>query len=83
MIMSIQPSPLTSPALLTENPAVSKVLVMLSASGVVAKVEMSFWYSAKLPVVELALRPSQNQDLLRWSKAERRLSTQKYVAVDA
>ena len=30
------------------------VLVMLSASGVVAKAEMSFWYSAKLPVVEFA-----------------------------
>ena len=30
-----------------------------------------------------AVRPSQNQDLLRWSKAERRLSTQKYIAVDA
>jgi hypothetical protein len=30
-----------------------------------------------------AARPSQNQDLLRWSKAERRLSTQKYIAVDA
>jgi hypothetical protein len=29
------------------------------------------------------VRPSQNQDLLRWSKAERRLSTQKYIAVDA
>jgi hypothetical protein len=26
---------------------------------------------------------SQNQDLLRWSKAECRLSTQKYIAVDA
>ena len=55
MIMSIQPSPLTSPALLTEKPAVSNVLVMLSASGVVLNAEMSFWYSAKLPVVEFAL----------------------------
>jgi hypothetical protein len=26
---------------------------------------------------------SQNQDLLRWSKAEDRLSTQKYIALDA
>jgi hypothetical protein len=30
-----------------------------------------------------AVLASQNQDLLRWSKAECRLSTQKYIAVDA
>jgi uncharacterized membrane protein len=29
----------------------------------------------------VALQPSQIQDLLRWSKTENRLSTQKYIAV--
>ena len=30
-----------------------------------------------------AVQPSQNQDLLRWSKAVMRLSTQKYIAMCA
>ncbi len=39
--------------------------------------------SVKFTCVVLDLQPSQIQDLLRWNKAVRRLSTQKYIAMCA